>query len=177
MEGQAKQAYFVNEAFTYEEPPQGGGGGGADALHRRKSGGGNKELQLDMGGFKKGQEVAGGNGSDSLPPSMDFDDILPLIGEFGRYQKLLFICMIPFSFFVAFVYFSQIFLTLIPEQHWCHVPELDGLDVEARWVKFGLKKFSQHSGIFPQKPTKSRKNIKKSLFGSMVRLWHPQLSA
>lgn len=77
MEGQAKQAYFVNEAFTYEEPPQGGGGGGADALHRRKSGGGNKELQLDMGGFKKGQEVAGGNGSDSLPPSMDFDDILP----------------------------------------------------------------------------------------------------
>ncbi|KMY97849.1 organic cation transporter protein [Drosophila simulans] len=130
MEGQAKQAYFVNEAFTNEEPPQ--GGGGADTLHRRKSGGGNKELQLDMGGFKKGQEVSGGNGSDSLPPSMDFDDILPLIGEFGRYQKLLFICMIPFSFFVAFVYFSQIFLTLIPEQHWCHVPELDGLDVEAR---------------------------------------------
>ncbi|XP_043648369.1 organic cation transporter protein [Drosophila teissieri] len=129
MEGQAKQAYFVNEAFTHEEPPQ--GGGGADTLHRRKSGG-NKELQLDVGGFKKGQEVAAGNGSDPPPPSMDFDDILPLIGEFGRYQKLLFICMIPFSFFVAFVYFSQIFLTLIPEQHWCHVPELDGLDVEAR---------------------------------------------
>ncbi|XP_039487884.1 organic cation transporter protein [Drosophila santomea] len=129
MEGQAKQAYFVNEAFTHEEPPP--SGVGADTLHRRKSGG-NKELQLDVGGFKKGQEVAAGNGSDPLPPSMDFDDILPLIGEFGRYQKLLFICMIPFSFFVAFVYFSQIFLTLIPEQHWCHVPELDGLDVEAR---------------------------------------------
>ncbi|EDW93588.2 organic cation transporter protein [Drosophila yakuba] len=129
MEGQAKQAYFVNEAFTHEEPPP--SGVGADTLHRRKSGG-NKELQLDVGGFKKGQEVATGNGSDPLPPSMDFDDILPLIGEFGRYQKLLFICMIPFSFFVAFVYFSQIFLTLIPEQHWCHVPELDGLDVEAR---------------------------------------------
>ncbi|XP_017071445.1 beta-alanine transporter isoform X1 [Drosophila eugracilis] len=128
MEGQAKQAYFVNEAFNHEEPPQ-GGGGGVDNLHRRKSGG-NKELQLDLGGLKKGQDVTGGNGSD--PPSMDFDDILPLIGEFGRYQKLLFICMIPFSFFVAFVYFSQIFLTLIPEQHWCHVPELDGLDVEAR---------------------------------------------
>ncbi|XP_016984828.1 organic cation transporter protein [Drosophila rhopaloa] len=131
MEGQAKQAYFVNEAFNHEEPPQGGIAGGGDNLHRRKSGG-NKELQLDVGGFKKGQgqDVVGSNGSD--PPSMDFDDILPLIGEFGRYQKLLFICMIPFSFFVAFVYFSQIFLTLIPEQHWCHVPELDGLDVEAR---------------------------------------------
>ncbi|XP_037723071.1 organic cation transporter protein [Drosophila subpulchrella] len=128
MEGQAKQAYFVNEAFTHEEPPQGGGGG--DTLHRRKSGG-NKELQLDVGGFKKGQDATGGS-NDPPPPSMDFDDILPLIGEFGRYQKLLFICMIPFSFFVAFVYFSQIFLTLIPEQHWCHVPELDALDVEAR---------------------------------------------
>nr|XP_016934593.1 organic cation transporter protein [Drosophila suzukii] len=128
MEGQAKQAYFVNEAFTHEEPPQGGGGG--DTVHRRKSGG-NKELQLDVGGFKKGQDAIGGS-NDPPPPSMDFDDILPLIGEFGRYQKLLFICMIPFSFFVAFVYFSQIFLTLVPEQHWCHVPELDALDVEAR---------------------------------------------
>ncbi|XP_017017886.1 organic cation transporter protein [Drosophila kikkawai] len=130
MEGQAKQAYFVNEAYNHNEesPPLGGTGAGGDALHRRKSGG-NKELQLDISGFKKGQELNGGAGD---PPSLDFDDILPLIGEFGRYQKILFICMIPFSFFVAFVYFSQIFLTLIPEQHWCHVPELDGLDVMAR---------------------------------------------
>ncbi|XP_022218690.2 organic cation transporter protein [Drosophila obscura] len=132
MEGQAKQAYFVNEAFSHEEHPHGGGG---DNLHRRKSGGTTKELQLDLGQNKKGQELTGHNGSDngsSSLPNIDFDDILPLIGEFGRYQKILFICMIPFSFFVAFVYFSQIFLTLIPEQHWCHVPELDGLDVEAR---------------------------------------------
>ncbi|KAH8259314.1 hypothetical protein KR026_002200 [Drosophila bipectinata] len=130
MEGQAKQAYFVNEAFSHEEPSQ-----GLDNLHRRKSAG-NKELQLDLNGFKKSQDTigsgAGGGGGGGDPPNLDFDDILPLIGEFGRYQKFLFICMIPFSFFVAFVYFSQIFLTLIPEQHWCHVPELDGLDVEAR---------------------------------------------
>ncbi|BFF99404.1 organic cation transporter protein [Drosophila madeirensis] len=127
MEGQAKQAYFVNEAFNHEEHPHG------DNLHRRKSGGNTKELQLDLGQHKKGQDATG-NGVDTGNglPSIDFDDLLPLIGEFGRYQKILFICMIPFSFFVAFVYFSQIFLTLIPEQHWCHVPELDGLDVEAR---------------------------------------------
>ncbi|XP_017137337.1 organic cation transporter protein isoform X1 [Drosophila miranda] len=130
MEGQAKQAYFVNEAFNHEEHPH-GGGGGADNLHRRKSGGTTKELQLDLG-QKKGQDLTGNSGDNGSLPSIDFDDILPLIGEFGRYQKILFICMIPFSFFVAFVYFSQIFLTLIPEQHWCHVPELDGLDVEAR---------------------------------------------
>lgn len=56
---------------------------------------------------------------------IDFDDLLPHIGEFGRYQKILFLLMIPFAFFVAFVYFSQIFLTLVPDEHWCRVPELD----------------------------------------------------
>ncbi|RZF49000.1 hypothetical protein LSTR_LSTR016973, partial [Laodelphax striatellus] len=53
---------------------------------------------------------------DKKPP-MDFDDILPHLGEFGIYQKLLFLMMIPFAFFVAFVYFTQIFITLVPEQH------------------------------------------------------------
>lgn len=63
---------------------------------------------------------------------IDFDDLLPHIGEFGRYQKILFLLMIPFAFFVAFVYFSQIFLTLVPDQHWCRVPELDVFDQMTR---------------------------------------------
>ncbi|XP_014228129.1 organic cation transporter protein-like [Trichogramma pretiosum] len=63
---------------------------------------------------------------------VDFDDLLPYIGEFGRYQKILFCLMIPFAFYVAWVYFSQIFITLVPEQHWCRVPELEHLDVEDR---------------------------------------------
>lgn len=58
---------------------------------------------------------------------MDFDDLLPHIGEFGRYQKILFLLMIPFAFFVAFVYFSQIFMTLVPEKHYCSIPELEQL--------------------------------------------------
>lgn len=126
MEGQAKQAYFINEAYNCEEQPHEAGGGGADNQPRRRSGGNNKELQLDLSDKKSKEQAA------AARPTMDFDDLLPLIGEFGRYQKILFLCMIPFSFFVAFVYFSQIFMTLIPEQHWCHVPELDALDVEAR---------------------------------------------
>lgn len=65
-------------------------------------------------------------------PPMDFDDLLPHVGEFGRYQKILFLFMIPFAFFVAFVYFSQIFIILVPEQHWCHVPELSNFSVEQR---------------------------------------------
>ncbi|CRK95636.1 CLUMA_CG009094, isoform A [Clunio marinus] len=63
---------------------------------------------------------------------IDFDDLLPHIGEFGRYQKILFLLMIPFAFFVAFVYFSQIFITLVPDEHWCFVPELANLPVEQR---------------------------------------------
>lgn len=62
----------------------------------------------------------------------DFDDLLPYVGEFGLYQKILFLLMIPFAFFVAFVYFSQIFMTIVPEQHWCWVPELANMSVEER---------------------------------------------
>ncbi|XP_039752594.1 organic cation transporter protein-like [Pararge aegeria] len=62
----------------------------------------------------------------------DFDDLLPYVGEFGMYQKILFLLMIPFAFFVSFVYFSQIFMTIVPEQHWCWIPELANLTVEGR---------------------------------------------
>lgn len=69
---------------------------------------------------------------ETIEPTIDFDDLLPHIGEFGRYQKILFLCMIPFAFFVAFVYFSQIFITLVPDEHWCNVPELSDLSLEER---------------------------------------------
>lgn len=65
---------------------------------------------------------------------MDFDDLLPHIGEFGRYQKILFLLMIPFAFFLVFVYFTQIFITLVPEHHWCWVPELEHLSADERFV-------------------------------------------
>lgn len=67
---------------------------------------------------------------------VDFDDLLPHVGEFGTYQKILFILMIPFAFYVAWVYFSQIFITLVPEEHWCKVPELMDLPVDRRLVVF-----------------------------------------
>jgi hypothetical protein len=72
------------------------------------------------------------DGQINQPRVIDFDDLLPHIGEFGRYQKILFLLMIPFAFFVAFVYFSQIFLTLVPEEHWCYVPELQNLTQQQR---------------------------------------------
>ncbi|XP_017797048.1 PREDICTED: organic cation transporter protein [Habropoda laboriosa] len=63
---------------------------------------------------------------------VDFDELLPYVGEFGLYQKILFVLMIPFASFVAWVYFSQIFITLIPDEHWCLVPELENLTVDQR---------------------------------------------
>lgn len=63
---------------------------------------------------------------------LDFDELLPYVGEFGLYQKILFISMIPFTSFVAWVYFSQIFITLIPEKYWCWVPELKNLTSNER---------------------------------------------
>ncbi|XP_068621935.1 carcinine transporter-like [Battus philenor] len=62
----------------------------------------------------------------------DLDDLFPYIGDFGWYQRILFLLMIPFGFFFAFVYFAQIFMTVVPEQHWCYVPELMNLTVEER---------------------------------------------
>ncbi|CAH2101687.1 unnamed protein product [Euphydryas editha] len=62
----------------------------------------------------------------------DLDDLFPYIGDFGWYQRILFILMIPYAFFFAFVYFSQIFMTVVPAEHWCFVQELENLSVEER---------------------------------------------
>ncbi|XP_026670150.1 carcinine transporter-like [Ceratina calcarata] len=59
------------------------------------------------------------------PKIETFDDILPHVGEAGRYQWFLFIVLLPFTFVYAFLYFTQFFITLVPAEHWCKVPELD----------------------------------------------------
>ena len=65
-------------------------------------------------------------GREQKPKIENFDDILPYVGEAGRYQWLLFIILLPFTFVYAFLYFAQFFITLVPEEHWCKIPELDG---------------------------------------------------
>lgn len=60
--------------------------------------------------------------------------VLSHIGEMGRYQKLLFLAMGPIGFTFSFVYFIQMFITATPQNHWCHVPELEHLDAELRYV-------------------------------------------
>ncbi|KAJ2944015.1 hypothetical protein O0L34_g8342 [Tuta absoluta] len=58
--------------------------------------------------------------------------VLQHIGEFGRYQKFLFACMLPCGFIIAFVYLVQMFIAATPQNHWCRVPELEHLDQELR---------------------------------------------
>lgn len=63
---------------------------------------------------------------------VDFDDLIPNFGNFGKYQIILFLLLAPYTLFLVFVYFTQIFITLIPEKYWCNVPELQHLDLEDR---------------------------------------------
>lgn len=63
---------------------------------------------------------------------VDFDDIIPFFGNFGKYQIILFLLLAPYTLFFVFVYFTQIFITLVPSEYWCHVPELQHLELEER---------------------------------------------
>ena len=103
---------FLNKAFVNETPDR---------------------LELRRDSLKISQACSSSSSSSqSGKQIIDFDDLLPHFGEFGKYQKILFLLMIPFAFFVAFVYFSQIFITIVPEVHWCRVPELEHLSLEER---------------------------------------------
>ena len=114
-ENHSKKSGYVNNAFVTTEL---GSSSGPMAM---------MPIKFDLSGdLKQNPSLS------SIKPVVDFDDLLPHIGEFGRYQKILFLLMIPFAFFVAFVYFSQIFITLVPDEHFCNVPELVNLTVEQR---------------------------------------------
>ncbi|XP_011344012.1 carcinine transporter isoform X2 [Ooceraea biroi] len=58
-----------------------------------------------------------------------FDDILPYVGDFGRYQWLLLLSLLPYSVAYATLYFSQFFLTLVPQEHWCRIEDLVSLNL------------------------------------------------
>ncbi|CAH1105213.1 unnamed protein product [Psylliodes chrysocephalus] len=79
---------------------------------------------------------------------MDMDDLLPQVGEFGLYQKLLLwlICL-PACFPCGFGAFNQLFMTDVPD-HWCKVPDLwflDGKDVKNLSIPYNNSTFSKCS--------------------------------
>ncbi|KOC69918.1 Solute carrier family 22 member 3 [Habropoda laboriosa] len=61
----------------------------------------------------------------ALRPKLEtFDDVLPYVGDYGRYQWLLLLSLLPYTAIYVFLYFSQFFITIIPTEHWCRVEEL-----------------------------------------------------
>ncbi|XP_078032878.1 carcinine transporter [Augochlora pura] len=62
----------------------------------------------------------------------DLDDLLPIVGEFGLYQKkLLWLVCLPACLPCGFCAFNQLFMANTPP-HWCRVPGLENLDVSRR---------------------------------------------
>ncbi|XP_051159901.1 carcinine transporter-like isoform X2 [Leptopilina boulardi] len=59
----------------------------------------------------------------------DFDDVLPFIGDFGKYQWILMISLVPFGISFAYLYYSQIFIMIVPQNHWCKIDELINLNL------------------------------------------------
>ncbi|XP_048004281.1 solute carrier family 22 member 3-like [Leguminivora glycinivorella] len=64
--------------------------------------------------------------------SATLEAVIKDVGEMGMYQRLLFVGMLPFGFLWAFVYMGHLFVTATPYEHWCRVPELNGLGWELR---------------------------------------------
>ncbi|XP_022918660.1 carcinine transporter [Onthophagus taurus] len=63
---------------------------------------------------------------------LDLDDLLPEVGEFGKYQKImLWLVCLPACFPCGFGAFNQLFMSEIPD-HWCYVPELQNFTVQER---------------------------------------------
>ena len=79
--------------------------------------------------------------STALKPKFEsFDDMLPCVGNFGKYQWLIMLALIPYSVAYAVLYFAQFFLTLVPQEHWCKIDELKNLTEENR---YGIKTFKK----------------------------------
>lgn len=81
-------------------------------------------LDHDGGGGSTTSIASSGGGGGFQTLSVDFDAMLPYIGEMGRYQMVLYLLMcIPATLPAAFLAFNQVFLSADPN-HWCHVPAL-----------------------------------------------------
>ena len=68
---------------------------------------------------------------EAKKPIEDFDDILTYVGGWGRFQYMITIVNFLFNIFLGYVYLSPI-LTVYTPPHFCNIPQLANLSVEAR---------------------------------------------
>ncbi|XP_016956025.1 solute carrier family 22 member 3 isoform X2 [Drosophila biarmipes] len=76
-----------------------------------------------------------------MPPKNceNYEDFLPIIGDFGAFQKILLLWMMPTTFIFSFTYFGQIFMILVPKNHWCRIRELEDLPMKEQ-INRGIPK-------------------------------------
>ncbi|CAD1470171.1 unnamed protein product, partial [Heterotrigona itama] len=75
----------------------------------------------------------------------NFDDVLPYVGDYGRYQWLLLLSLLPYGTTYAFLYFSQFFITIIPAEHWCRIDELaDSNFTQEERIKIGIPRTNDY---------------------------------
>lgn len=80
-----------------------------------------------------------------MSSSVDFDQILTMVGEKGKYQTIMFIVLcIPATVPVAFLAFSNLFTTATPD-HWCkpapifHSLNLSDEDLKTLTIPYEIK--------------------------------------
>ncbi|KAG5894385.1 hypothetical protein JTB14_015662 [Gonioctena quinquepunctata] len=77
---------------------------------------------------------------------MDLDEILPSVGEFGRYQKLvLWFILLPAVFPCGFHAYNQLFMASVPD-HWCdssEFSEMKNISIPFEPSANGQKRYSQ----------------------------------
>lgn len=84
---------------------------------------------MQLSGFDKNEskswKVLAFNTFFCLKEPLDLDELLPVLGEYGSYQKLLLwlICL-PACIPCGFCAFNQLFMTDTPDDYWCNVPQL-----------------------------------------------------
>lgn len=58
-----------------------------------------------------------------------FEDILPYIGDFGKYQLWLLLSLLPFGIAFVSVFIAPLLIVAVPEKHWCKINELIDLNL------------------------------------------------
>lgn len=67
---------------------------------------------------------------------LDLDDLLPALGEFGCYQKLLlWLVCLPACIPCGFCAFNQLFMADAPDNYWCKVPQLNEFNLTDEQVR------------------------------------------
>ncbi len=70
---------------------------------------------------KISQEEDGDDGGDCSAELRDFEDVLDVVGGWGRYQWRLFCIFFPFTLFLSYVAYSPVLFLYVPD-HWCKKP-------------------------------------------------------